>query len=881
MPLETITLTIPNGNANPQTKTVQVNVSSATGTGSGSFTFTGVNSGVDSLTATSTIAGQALTSNVATVAWQACPSAVSIGPVTLNEYVNPGEHETWHGIGSLIAGPLTYNSVIINQVVNNVPILGIVSPDGNSGEYKLSPPHIDQVKSDGTALTTTGTTLPFNRLEVTVMQFKIVVKAAGQNTMYFLVDDAWALYVGGGVTRLGGSANSMILQPNGSSPAAPSTYTGLPLMATRNTQAVAIQTSDCVYLNFPAPGTYDAVIWSVNNQDNQAYIQPTFTAGHGALPPNSGNGVSGQVMLPVAIQAAPSPTVPSGKLQLSVANGNLHVVSNTVTINITVTGIVYSTEPYIPLLEGTLGKLFLYNSISTPTFTYPTYNGQPVDKTAAVTSGAIKLSGDNSSWVGRLLPAFNDGGDASFSVLYNGSGFDSHVDLTHLVVNSDDVSWFDSTGKTFDLFTITSGSGGLQLGITVDYMVSVPAASCTVTPNSVPADGGSHTFTLALPKPISPRQQGTQFGTGNTFTISGVSVGANAASSVTPILDAQGWLTGWNVTAVVTTSTSNGSLHITGTISGTLTRLTGTTFTTGTVTYATGNLGNAVTTVGVSFVAPTNYSFTPPASFSGSITLTATVFAKDNGSFSVFNFIRQLNGVNTTIGAGIKVSGPTAVSGGFTTTYHITVTSLFGWGTPIHFGYTATDALSGLSVTYISSTASTNLNSSGGGGGGGCPALEMFIDDWHQVSDVFVGMGVETLKGEYPEYLTTLATEPRNVEWFDFSTELCYRFVSKNGCEVVVSASTPVPTREAIEALAAGASEADVAIFASDIREGMHVITEIDEDKPGDEINWSELAVAECVGMRRVARLYCGGRNFAAGARPGRYIYTHNIICGK
>jgi hypothetical protein len=61
--------------------------------------------------------------------------------------------------------------------------------------------------------------------------------------------------------------------------------------------------------------------------------------------------------------------------------------------------------------------------------------------------------------------------------------------------------------------------------------------------------------------------------------------------------------------------------------------------------------------------------------------------------------------------------------------------------------------------------------------------------------------------------------------------------------------------------------------FAGELRAGLHVIADV-----GSGPEWFMLTEASAVGMRRVARLYCGGRNFAAGAERGKYIYTHNAL---
>jgi hypothetical protein len=172
---------------------------------------------------------------------------------------------------------------------------------------------------------------------------------------------------------------------------------------------------------------------------------------------------------------------------------------------------------------------------------------------------------------------------------------------------------------------------------------------------------------------------------------------------------------------------------------------------------------------------------------------------------------------------------------------------------------------------YILDTGDVAHNK--GGGGGGCPAVEMFISQYAQVYDITDGMLVKTLAGNTEEYLSTeITTEHHRVEWHDFSEQPCHRLLAENGAEVTVSASTPVPTRQNIEAMNEGVPVEQIAVFASEMRAGMDVITDI-----GYGPEWSRLVETEAVGMRRVARVYCGGRNFATGTKPGKYIYTHNV----
>lgn len=890
MPIETISITVTG--ANPQTKNVQISVDPNTGSGSGTVTFSAANGGFDAAQGTATISGNPYTSNVANLAWQATNGVVSlINAVTLQAFQNPGNTTTWHGIGSALTGVLgPYNSVIVNQVVNNTPISGLVTPDGNSGEYKLVPPHIDLVTNTGTALTANGTALPYSGSFVTFFHGKIVVSTAGVHTFYFLADDSFAMYLGPNTvsgqqpTRVQGAYT---LQPNGSSPATPLTadlaFPGdpaWPLMGTRNTSASQIQQTDYIYVNFPSPGVYPFMVWWVNNADGQAYLQMTATPGQGVIPP-SNTGTFGSVIKPVALQANPSATTPAGNLQLSLANGNFHVVGDSTTLNVSVNGINYPTKPYIPVLEGVAGNIAIYNSASLNQFNFQTYNGQPVDKPTAA-SAAFGLVGDNTAWQGRVSVVF-DG--TNFQLNYNGQPFVGGTATTQLTLTADDIAWFNSVTKTYDVFAASVGGGGLVYNIEVDYMISASVAS--VTPSTVVADGGQHVFTVNLTKPLSPQQQGA-FNTGNTVTISTSWSGGVVTNSVTPNVDGSGFLTGWNVTATVSASTVNVSVTLNATIQGNLTRLVGTVFTTGNVVYVNNATIATITLQGAALLPPVAYSFSiapksgsaPNFTVSGATTLTATVYNPTNVSNTVVFYQRQ-NGTSNTInlGTGTLSSSYTGVVNG-QTVYFKVYTLNHSWTAAgyaiFNLGFIATDQ-NNLAVTYWDPNTYTNPNV-GGGGGGGCPTLDMFVDDWHQVSDAFVGMGLDALVGlgniDLIENIVTLpSTETVEIISVDFSSEICYRFVTENGAEVTVSGSTPVPTRESIVAIAAhGQLPGETPIFASYILAGMHLITDV-----GNGPEWSRIVETECVGEQKVARLFCGGRNFAAGKVPGKYIYTHNL----
>jgi hypothetical protein len=183
-----------------------------------------------------------------------------------------------------------------------------------------------------------------------------------------------------------------------------------------------------------------------------------------------------------------------------------------------------------------------------------------------------------------------------------------------------------------------------------------------------------------------------------------------------------------------------------------------------------------------------------------------------------------------------------------------------------------------LFILSVSSLILFSLSSGGGGGGGGgCPAVEMFLDGTHRVCDAILGFAVNTLVGEAEDYVDGLPlTEDAEIIHMDYSTQPCYHLIAENSAEIIVSDSTPVPTREAIIIIAQGASIDEIPVYANQVRAGMHVITDV-----GNGLEWSMLTETVAIGMRRVCRLHCGGRNFAAGRQPGKYIYTHNLLYVK
>lgn len=877
MPQETITFTITGANGT-QTKTVRTTVDPVSGQGDCQLVYSGSLSGLDSIQATATIAGKNYSSNLSQVAWQASNGLIGVGPVTVK--AKAGASASGVLSTDTLSGTTTGNSLVFNEVVNGYPVSGYVSPDGRTGGYRIRPLSWQQQNANGVyigSVTVAGTTGAFT----TAMLGSLVVSTPGTYTIYGLADDGWSLFVGGGAQRLGGDLIGMNTNWVGN-------LTGYPVMGGRATTATSVQTPERAIVNFPVAGVYPFEIYYYEINDTNIYFTVAYLPGDTG--PKTTQGDMGNDFLPVqTITPAPGAGVAgTGNLLLSPTGGasNLKVVGNQAVLNLHVQGIVYSSKSYIPLLEGNAGKLFLYNDSVNPTFTFQSYNGQAVDKTAA-SSTVFSLSGDNTSYQGRLSVGL-DSTSGQFALSYNGAGFDSRVDKTNITVKDADVAWYNSVTKSFDLYTPSVSTGGDSYTVEVDYLVGVSVSA--VIPATVPADGGQKQFTIQLTKPISPQQQGA-FNTGNSISAS-VAMGAGVVvNSVTPNVDTAGWLTGWTVVATVPQATTNLTSNVNMTVTGNATFLQGNVFVTQAVTYVNAqNVANVALT-GQAFVPPVAYSFSvsPKTAtsggylLSGSVTLTAQVYTNGNDSLSL-NFVKRPTGSSnqTTVIAGTQTANTTATVNN-QTVWMKTFTATWATAATIdpsdQLGFVATDATSGMSVTYWDVSTYFNNNSSGGGTGAGCPALEMFVSPELQVSDAREGTTLVCLPNEHCGSLTLdYEAIEADVEWVKHSVETCYHFVTENGASIIVSGSTPVPTHEALtlnqEAKANGVEldEGDISVFAQDIHVGMHVITDV-----GNGLEWSRLVQADNVGLHPVARLYVGDRNFRAGVEPGKYIFTHNV----
>ena len=730
---EAIVVTVTGANPHTYNYSVQVNTDTGAGVNPLSVPLVGTAAGTDTVVAT--MPSHSLTSNNAEITWQATNGQIAVTPYTVTAYSNTGLVRGWPTLGGSVLGTTAgVNSLVFNEVIQNYPINPFCEPNNVSscgGGYKANPMVAVQQTSSGvgaTPLTLAGTSTNnssgnFPGFVLSAVT-NLVVSTAGTYTFYvnYANVSSFAVYIGNGATfssvNQGGgggnnTGNGAVLFPT----TGPKSGTPIAIVST-NVSAGSHPAVISSYITFPTPGIY--TIEFVYNQflscqfsyDNNSYFQITYLAGaQNQSVGSQGPGIGSQSLPVTAATAPPTGATPTGDLRLTPTGGaaGLKIQGTTDTLTLTVQGVPYTSIPYCPILEGTSGSLFVYNSGTN--FVFQTYNGNAVNTTAAA-SNVFAIAGANTSGLFSVSPS-----GSAFALNYNGGTFSfivpgSQISTTDLTITADDIAWYYATDKSFDVFTPVSGVGGISYSIAVDFMVKPTVKS--VSPASLNATGVAQAITINLSQPFSPQQQGL-YGTGNTITASASVGGGATISALTPILSSS-YLTGWSATVTPALSSTNGTIPLTMSVTGTLTYLSGTSFVTTTVTYITGTVAT-IPTVGDQYVTPTAVSLTMAPAVnplgSASQTLTGTVYTFDNSPLTMTFYSKTVSGgVTTTLGTGTLSNSYTGTVGGKTAYYKVftlahTFPTLSGTSDTvgqIYIGFTASDTISGLSVTYYSTT---------------------------------------------------------------------------------------------------------------------------------------------------------------------------------
>jgi hypothetical protein len=853
---ETVNVVI--GGANPQTIPVTVGVDTTTGAGTATLTYTGTVGGSDTLQGSASIAGNNYTSNVASVNWQQSNGTIQIGsivtcyawndsptsgPVAAYTFKNPSDS----GWGT----NRTINTALATQTNNSLAFDAyIANASGDDPSWSI-------FNSLGVQ---TGVIdfPPYSSNFNCIITGNLLVPVAGTYTLTVTYKDGvnWgigasatgAMPTWSGIGTITGTA-SQTMTVNG----------GFPLLpAPQNNGGGGYVGTSSIAVTFSQAGVYPI-------EGNWDYWYHSGRVFH--ITSSSGE------LAPVTLIAAPAASTPTGNLTITPAGGatNLQITGQPITLSVNVSGIVYPTIFYIPVFEGTTGTLNLYNDPSNPTFTFQTYNGQSVDKAAAASSSLFTLSStDNTAYQGLISLGY-DG--TNFTLNYNGGSANaiqngSQVLSTSLVIQADDIAWYNSTNKSFDLFSAYQGTGWTSFNMDVFYMNNPQVSS--ISPTLVVGNGSDYILSIALTEGFPPQQQGSN-NTGNSIVCSCTVVGATATGTPSPTYT-NGWLTGWNVPFTAPSVTTNQTLTVNLSVTGTLTYLSGNTFVTNSVTYINEDVGT-ITASGTSFTSPPVAvgMAVSTATVSGlpGYTLAASVFTTTNDTVTCTFFKQPVAGsTQTTISSGTMVSAPATYLG--TVGYMQTLTTSFVsqyWvdSGGDYFGFNAVDNSSNQTCSYTTTTDYTQSGSASTPSG--CPAIDMYVLPDFRVAEVVIGTELDAILNFQDE-------KKLPVQWMDFSDEVCYRFEAENGAAVVVSESTPIPTLETIEGVKVhGLPMGELPQLAPAIRSGMHVLTNID-----GKVGWSMLVETALLGVRRVARLYIGGENYAAGEVPNKRIYTHNFL---
>jgi len=237
----------------------------------------------------------------------------------------------------------------------------------------------------------------------------------------------------------------------------------------------------------------------------------------------------------------------------------------------------------------------------------------------------------------------------------------------------------------------------------------------------------------------------------------------------------------------------------------------------------------------------------------------------------------KLNPVTATVPNYSGISGytvqatPPVISTASSSTLNLTLHGVITYLSGDSFVTSDVTYMNNVNVATVSLTVPAAPSS--GGGGGGCPTLDMFVQEGVVVSSVAVGSLLDCLTGETISINSSVDKFP--VEWTGTSEEVCYLIVAENGAEVELSGSTPIPTLESLKALEDNRVTPLTVEEVFDKMGSASVLTDIE-----GKLEWS-FAKFTCIGKKQVARLYVGGRNYAAGRDAKKRVFSHNLLAVK
>ena len=151
----------------------------------------------------------------------------------------------------------------------------------------------------------------------------------------------------------------------------------------------------------------------------------------------------------------------------------------------------------------------------------------------------------------------------------------------------------------------------------------------------------------------------------------------------------------------------------------------------------------------------------------------------------------------------------------------------------------------------------SSIRTTSNGGGttapdlGECVSVDMYLNGQLKVSDAKVGDVIEVWNG--------VGMTKAPIQAIKFIDDVdCVKITAENGCEVIVTLTTPI-TRE------------DGSTFYAPNALGERVYTLTDDGE-----QWVDVQSVEPIGDRRIARISVGDISFAAGIEPNNRVVTHN-----